>query len=153
MKREEKETRNRGNGEIVDGLLTTNALMVAAFPWFEDWCSADVLKPPFIRASLGAPLDASTHHLWDTTELLQISLPLPLSFSLSPLVLISSCNTESYASAQICLCTFVEIHPFDPDRIDCVYSWHTSRSIDSMTNEREKWTMRHLISRKSQEFI
>lgn len=60
-------------------------------------------------------------------------------------------------TAQICLCTFVEIHPLDSStRIGSVASTrdtHASHSVDSMTNEREKWTIQFLISRRSQEFI
>lgn len=164
-RRTEKSEEERGKGNeksgkreiVVDGLLTTNALMVAAVPWFEDWCSADVLKPPFIRASLGAPLDASTHHLWDATELLQISLPLSLSLSFSrslpPLVIRSRTHLLKFVSVL----SLKFIYSIWIGSVASTRNTHThtrvSCSVDSMTHEREKWIIRHLISRGSQEFI
>lgn len=107
------------------------------------------LVAPFYTGQLGGPtrcLDPSPMRCDGAIANLSRSLSLFLS-----ILAIRS------GTAQICLCTFVEIHPLDSStRIGSVASTrdtHASHSVDSMTNEREKWTIQFRISRRSQEFI
>lgn len=111
---------SRKNEKFV-ALLTTNALMVAAVSWFEDWCSADVLKPPFIRASLGPTRYLDPSPMRCDGAIANRSLSSSVSFSLYLYLFSSFCFSlweDGLACAsQKFACTF-EIHPFDSDRID-----------------------------------
>lgn len=79
------------------------------------------------------------------------SLSLSLSLSLS--VLTSSCDTEPVLLKFVSTLSLKFIHSIWMGSIASTRDTHASHSVGSMTNEREKWTVGHLISRRSQEFI
>lgn len=134
----EEETRNRGRAthhecphgcccSLIWGLMLRGCLVA-----------------PFYTGQLGSPtrcLDPSPMRCDGTIANLSPSLSFSFSRVLPLLALLSG--------TQICPCTFVEIHPFDPDRNRLRPLVTHMRHVDSITNEREKWTVRHLISRRS----